>query len=117
MSRRRIALSAISLGRNVHLEQRHGALDVHADRPWINVRRRDHHAAHRRSVTGVRIGIQHEIGHARSRARVQRLLDAGWIEARADRFRPDDGDGFTGVVAGGEDGFGFAGDVEGGVHL
>ncbi len=40
------------IGRNVHLEQRHGALDVHADWPWINVCRRDHHAAHRRSVTG-----------------------------------------------------------------
>ncbi len=102
------------IGGDVHLEQRHGALDVHADGSWINVRRRDHHAAHRRSVTAVRIGIEHEIGHARRGARVQRLLDAGRVKARANRLRPDDGDGFTGVVAGWEDGFGFAGDVEGG---
>jgi len=102
------------LGRNVHLEQRHGALDVHADWPWINVCRRDHHAAHRRSVTAVRVGIEHEIGHARSRARVERLLDAGRIKPGPDRLRSDNGDGLSGVVTGWEDGFGFSGDVEGG---
>ncbi len=104
------------IGGDVHLEQRHGAFDVHADGSWINVRRRDHHAAHRRSVTAVRIGIEHEIGHARRGARVERLLNAGWVKAGTDRFRPDDGDGLPRVVAGWEDGFGFAGDVEGGVH-
>ena len=103
-------------GGNVHLEQRHGALDVHADRPWINVRRRNHHAAHRRSVTAVCVGIEHEIGHARRGARVERLLNAGRVKASADCLRPDDGDGLSGVVTRREDGFGFAGDVEGGVH-
>src|SRR5262249_26552794 len=40
----------------------------------------------------MRVGIEHEIGHARREARVDRLLEAAGVEGRADGVGPDDGD-------------------------
>ena len=48
------------IGRQVELQQAHRALDIDADRPGIDVRRRDHHAADRRAVAAVGIGIEHQ---------------------------------------------------------
>jgi hypothetical protein len=64
----------------------------------------------------MRVRIEHEIGHARSGARVESLIDAGLVKAGTNRLRTDHGDRFTRVIAGREDGFGFGGDVEWGDH-
>ena len=86
--------------RQIELQQAHRAFDIHADRAGINVRRRDQHAADRRAVAAVRVGIEHQIGDARRAPRIDRLLEAHFVERAADRFRADDGDGLC-VAAGG----------------
>jgi hypothetical protein len=91
------------LAGNVELQQAHAALDVHADGAGVDVRGRDQHAAHRRAVADVRVGVQDKIGDAGRTARVQRLLQAAGVEAVADRARADHGDGLALVVRRGQD--------------
>ena len=52
------------VGRQIKLEQAHRAFDVDANRARIDVRGGDQHAADRRTVTGMRIGIEHKFGDA-----------------------------------------------------
>ena len=94
--------------RQVELEQAHGALDVHAHGAGIHVRRRHEHAPNGRAVAGVRVRVEHEVGHARRAARVERLLQAARIEGIADGRRADDGDGLALVAARREEAGGFA---------
>src|SRR6185295_7756361 len=71
------------IGRQVELQKAHRAFDVHADRAGIDVRWRRENATDRRAVASVRIRIEHEIGHARRTASVERLLKTRRIEASA----------------------------------
>ena len=73
----------------IELQERHRALDVDADRSWVDVRWRGHHASHWRTVSGVRVRVEDELGHPWCRARVERLLEAHRVKAIADRIRPD----------------------------
>jgi len=79
----------------VEFQKAHRAFDVHADRVGINVRGRREHATDRRAVAGVRVGIEHEIGHARRAAGVERLLETRGVEPGANRVRADYGDGLA----------------------
>ena len=99
--------------RDVELEQRHRALDVHPDRAGIDMGRRDHHAADRRAVSGVSVGIEYHIGDTRSHARVDGLLEAGFVEAIADGVGSDHGDGFSRIVGKWDEAGGFAGFMDG----
>ena len=95
------------IGRQVQLQQAHRALDVHADRAGIDVRRRDHHAADRRPVADVGVGVEHHVGHARRQPRMDGLPKRLVVERRADRLGADHGDRLD--VAGRQHGRGFAG--------
>mgnify|MGYP006157093483 CR=1 FL=1 len=58
----------------------------------------NHHAANRRAVSGVSVGIKHHIGDTWSHARVDGLLEAGFIEVITDRVGSDHGDRFPGIA-------------------
>jgi len=68
----------------IQLQQTHRALDVDAHRSRINMRGRNQHTAHWRSVPTMRIGIKDQIRHPRSQAGVDRLLQTAFIERLAD---------------------------------
>ena len=57
------------VGRQIELQQAHGALDVHAYGAGIDVRWRHQHATHGRAIADVGIGIQHNLRHAGCRRR------------------------------------------------
>ena len=92
ISARRVRRSSIASAGRIDLQQAHRALDVDADRARIDVRRRNQHAADRRAVAAVRIGIEHQVGHARREPRVDRLLQAEFVERAANRLGADHGD-------------------------
>ena len=75
--------------------------------PGIDVRRRDHHAADRRTVAHVGVGVQHHVGHARRQPRMDGLPKRLVVEGRANRLGADHGDRTD--VAGRQDGRGFSG--------
>ena len=108
ISARRVGRSSIASAGRFELQQAHRALDVDADRARIDVRRRDQHAADRRTVAAVGVGIQHQIGHARREPRVDRLLQAQFVERAANRLGADDGDRLV-LAAGRQDRGRFAG--------
>ena len=99
--------------RDVHLEQGHGTLDVHTHRSRIDMGGGNHHAANRRAVSGVSVGIEHHIGDTWSHARVDGLLEAGFVEAIADGAGSDHGDGFSCIVGKWNEAGGFAGFMDG----
>ena len=75
------------------------------------MRRRDHHAADGSAVSGVRIGVEDQVGDAGSHARVHRLLEAGLVEVVADRIGSDHGDRLPGIVRERHEAEGFVGFV------
>src|SRR5207247_5490098 len=81
--------------RQVELQETHRAFDVHADRTGINVRGRREHATDRLAVARVRAGIEHEVGHARRAAGIERLLETRGVEPGANGVRAADGDGLA----------------------
>jgi len=83
------------VGWQIELPKAHRTFDVHAHRARINVRGRREHATVRRAVARMRVGVEHEIGHARCTAGVERLLKTRGVEPGANRVRADDGDGLA----------------------
>ena len=62
------------------------------------MRRRREHATDRRTVTGMRVRVEHKIRHAGCATGIERLLETRRIETSANGIRADDGDGPALVV-------------------
>ena len=71
-------------GRQVELQQAHRALDVHADRPGVDVGGRGEDAADRSAEAAVRVRVERHLGDPGSAADVDRLLQADLVEAAPD---------------------------------
>src|SRR5439155_26632186 len=98
--------------RQIELKEAHRAFDVHADRAGINVRGRREHATDRRAVARVCVGIEHEIGHPRRAAGVERLLETLGVEPGTNRVRADNGDGLALVARRGNEAGGLTRGVD-----
>ena len=95
ISARRVWTIDNSIGPQVSLQQTHGALDVDTYGARVNVRRRNHHTADRRTIAAVGIWIEHEVGDSRRGPRVDGLLKATLVKRGADRLSADHGDRFV----------------------
>jgi len=71
--------------RQIELEKAHRTLDVHAHRPRIHMSRRNQDTAHRRSVAGMGVRVEHEIGDPGGTAGIEGLLETTLIERGANR--------------------------------
>ncbi len=98
--------------RHIQLQQTHRTFDIHPHRPRINMRRRNQHAPNRRTIPTMRIRVKHQIGHARSFARVERLRNTHRIKRIANRRGADDGDRRLIRLPRRQNGRGFAGGNE-----